>query len=171
MRMRVFEINGMQIIDFVLLDQQDLHAIFLLRQDLRIAKWMYSKELTWQAHLDFIATLKKDCSRRYFVFKKEEKMLGVGSLSRINLLHQNAFIGIYKNPQYQRVGDMILQALEVIAFEHFGLHALFLEVLEHNHRAIRCYERNAYSMQGRLKEFIKDQQGYKDVFIYGKIKS
>ena len=56
-----------------------------------------------------------------------------------------------------------------IAYKDFGLHCLFLEVIESNKQAINFYEKNNYEKQGILKDFIRKDKEFKDVFIYSKI--
>ncbi|MCE3039498.1 UDP-4-amino-4,6-dideoxy-N-acetyl-beta-L-altrosamine N-acetyltransferase [Helicobacter anatolicus] len=167
---KIFTFNGVQAINFVDLKEKEIYKVLEFRNHPEICKWMYNSSiLSLQAHLDFLESLKTTPSTCYWVFKKDEEFLGVGSLKRINIAHKNAYLGIYKNPEKKGVGDEILQFLEYIAFDSFGLHSLVLEVIASNKKAIACYERNKFVHTGTLKEYIFMNKKYQDVLIYGKI--
>lgn len=99
------------------------------------------------------------------------KFLGVGSLSRLNLTHKHAYVGIYTNifePTLAKKGTKILKMLEKIALSGFNLHALFLEVMSENAKAKAFYLRNGYELSGVLKDFLcRDSQSF-DVDIMRK---
>lgn len=157
------------VIDFTRLSPADKDYIFLMRNDERISSFMYTKHVDKKRHDAFIEGLKSDLYRRYWCVKKGEQVLGVISLSRIDLAHLRAYIGLYKNPFFKgSVGDMLVSMLENVALE-FGLHALFLEVLEDNARAISLYERHGYVLAGLLQDYVKEGNTYKNVLIYSKV--
>ncbi len=99
------------------------------------------------------------------------KFLGVGSLSRLNLTHKHAYVGIYANifeSTLAKKGTKILKMLEKIALSSFNLHALFLEVMSKNSKARAFYLRNGYKLSGVLKDFLcRDSQSF-DVDIMRK---
>lgn len=162
-------VNGIEVIDFFHMKQEDIMQVFYLRNHPETTKWSISQDISLNTHLNFIESLKEDDTRCYFLLKKNGEIIGVVSLTRINKRHKNAYIGIYKNPKLDRVGRDLLRTLEEIAFQKIKLHALFLEVLKNNTKAIAFYERNGYSYQGCLKDFVYQDNQYKDVLIYEKI--
>lgn len=167
---KVFRFGDISAINFIDLSQEDLHRILEIRNDPRISKWMYSQSMiSLQTHLDFVNNLKSQSQNIYWLFKNKTDLLGVGSLTRINRVHKNAAVGLYKNPDIPKVGDRILYGLERIAFDSLNLHTLVLEVMEDNLAAIACYERNGFDSIGRLKEFAHIHQNYKDILLYQKI--
>ena len=167
---RVFEYDGITAINFVDLQEGEVFKILEFRNHPQISKWMYkSSVISLQAHLDFIENLKTTPSSAFWLFKQGETMLGVGSLTRISITHQNACVGMYKNPSLSKVGDKIMQALQKIAFEAFWLRTLMLEVIATNRYAINCYERNGFEYTGRLKDFVCMNKVFQDVLIYQKI--
>ncbi|BCZ17710.1 UDP-4-amino-4,6-dideoxy-N-acetyl-beta-L-altrosami ne N-acetyltransferase PseH [Helicobacter sp. NHP19-003] len=131
--------------------------------------WMYTQHISKEAHLHFIEQLQFSQNAAYYLFKQEQELLGVGSLTRIDFAHSHAFLGIYKNPEIAKVGALILDGLEFIAFLKFGLHALHLEVMATNARAINFYERHAYRKGGLLRDFVRRQDNYHDVWLFSKI--
>ncbi|WP_233709950.1 MULTISPECIES: UDP-4-amino-4,6-dideoxy-N-acetyl-beta-L-altrosamine N-acetyltransferase [unclassified Helicobacter] len=163
------DISGIRVINFVSLNQEDVMEVFYLRNHPEITKWAITQNISLKEHLEFVQKLKNDSTKCYFLLKREKVTLGVVSLSRINVMHKNAYIGIYKNPALNKVGKDLLMVLEEIAFKKMKLHSLFLEVLEDNVKAIAFYQKNGYSYQGCLKDFMYYNHQYKDVLIYEKI--
>ncbi|WP_104706779.1 UDP-4-amino-4,6-dideoxy-N-acetyl-beta-L-altrosamine N-acetyltransferase [Helicobacter bizzozeronii] len=131
--------------------------------------WMYNEHISLESHLHFIKHLRHNHNSAYYLFKQADKLLGVGSLTRIHPTHQHAFLGIYKNPDLERVGGRILDALEFIAFFKMGLHSLHLEVIATNTRAIAFYQNHAYQRAGFLRDFIYRQDNYHDVWLFSKL--
>lgn len=162
------ERGGILGLDFTTLCEDDLLSVLAMRNDERVARFMYARHISKNAHREFIASLRANAKSKYWLFKYAETRLGVGSLSRISLSHSHAYIGIYTNPfllktqkreiyaasGFGSVGEMILCALESGARE-LGLHALYLEVLESNAHARGFYERHGYKPQGRLEGYMR----------------
>lgn len=170
--------NGIYALDFTLMDKKDSLYVLEMRNQPEVARFMLTSNITKDGHFNFIKGLKNNQKSAYWLVKKNDKILGVASLSRINLAHKNAYIGIYKNPfldtryktnQKSSIGAQILQALEYIAFSEFCLHSLHLEVLESNTKAIAFYEKNGYKYGGKLVDFIYRDERYHTALIYSKI--
>ena len=191
-----FFYNEIYALDFTLMDKKDSLYVLQMRNHAQVAQYMYSSHISKQGHIDFIKGLKNNQKSAYWLLKKRGEILGVASLSRINLTHKNAYIGIYKNPLLDEVaqakvlaksatsssisalpdisigisvGAEILATLEHIAFSEFCLHSLHLEVLESNAKAIRFYEKNGYKYGGKLLDFIYRNEFYHSALLYSKI--
>lgn len=191
-----FFYNEIYALDFTLMDKKDSLYVLQMRNHAQVAQYMYSSHISKQGHTDFIKGLKNNQKSAYWLLKKRGEILGVASLSRINLTHKNAYIGIYKNPFLDAcaqtkvlakstctgvsshssgdfagisVGAEILATLEHIAFSEFCLHSLHLEVLESNAKAIRFYEKNGYKYGGKLVDFIYRNEFYHNALLYSKI--
>ena len=171
-------------LDFTLMDKKDSLYVLEMRNSPQVAQFMYSSHITNKGHFDFIKGLKNNPKTAYWLIKKHSEILGVASLSRINLAHKTAYIGIYKNPFLDSssldssptsakintsTGKQILDTLEYIAFSEFCLHSLHLEVLESNTKAIAFYEKNGYKYGGKLVDFIYRNDSYFAALIYSKI--
>lgn len=163
-----FYIQDIFALDFTQMSEEDSQSVLDFRNHQEVSKWMYSDNISPSSHLNFISNLKNNPSSQYWLMKKNSKLLGVASLTRINLTHKHAYIGIYKNPSLHNVGRDILQCLEEIAFKEFALHTLHLEVLQSNQKAIVFYEKYGYTYEGKLQDFIFRNHQYEDVLIYGK---
>ncbi|PAF42838.1 UDP-4-amino-4,6-dideoxy-N-acetyl-beta-L-altrosamine N-acetyltransferase [Helicobacter sp. 11S02596-1] len=164
-----FYIEPIYALDFTQMDDDDHAKVLEFRNHPSTSFWMYSKNISLASHLRFIEDLKKTPTSHYWLFKKNQILLGVGSITRHNQTHHHAYLGIYKNPHLSNVGTEILSCLEHIGFEEFGLHSLHLEVMATNEKAIAFYQKHDYIREGKLLEFICQDGTYRDVFIYGKI--
>ncbi|PAF47190.1 UDP-4-amino-4,6-dideoxy-N-acetyl-beta-L-altrosamine N-acetyltransferase [Helicobacter sp. 12S02232-10] len=163
-----FYINNIYALDFTRMDHQDHLKVLDFRNHPDISKWMYSKNISLDSHLQFIDELKKNPTKHYWLFKKNQTLLGVGSITRINQTHRHAYLGIYKNPKLSKVGEEILKCLEYIGFKEFNLHALHLEVMETNQKAIYFYQKHNYIEEGKLLDFVCQNSTYLNVCLYAK---
>ncbi|MDO7253357.1 UDP-4-amino-4,6-dideoxy-N-acetyl-beta-L-altrosamine N-acetyltransferase [Helicobacter cappadocius] len=166
-----FYIHDIYALHFTQMDEKDSQSVLEFRNHPEISKWMYSRNISKKAHLDFISSLKNNPLSHYWLIKRGSLLLGVGSITRVNFTHKHAYLGIYKNPCLQNVGTEILKCLESIAFVEFELHTLHLEVLESNRKAIGFYKRHDYIYEGKLLDFIFRDNKYENVLIYGKRKN
>lgn len=162
--------TALQTTNFCQLNQEQAKLVCAIRNHKSVGQWMYSKNISPQMHEDFLHNLKGDKAKQYWLLHYEDDVLGVGSLTRINLTHRYAFLGIYTNPfsTIPHKGMQILEFLESMAFGELGLHTIHLEVLEHNTRALRFYEKMGYKQEGRLTELIYRDGRYYDVILMNK---
>lgn len=100
-----FFYNEIYALDFTLMDKKDSLYVLQMRNHAQVAQYMYSSHISKQGHTDFIKGLKNNQKTAYWLLKKRGEILGVASLSRINLTHKNAYIGIYKNPFLDEVAQ------------------------------------------------------------------
>ncbi|TLD96837.1 UDP-4-amino-4,6-dideoxy-N-acetyl-beta-L-altrosamine N-acetyltransferase [Helicobacter jaachi] len=158
--------GALQAINFCDLNTNQSALVLSMRNHPQVARYMYMQAISQNAHNEFLAQLKSEKTKIYWLFQKDSEYIGVGSLSRINLAHKHAFIGIYANPlsQLSHKGAQILSFMESYAFGQLGLHTLHIEVLYDNERAIRFYTRMGYVEQGRLHHFIARKEGGKLVY-------
>lgn len=158
-------------LSFENLTQEQSKIVLSIRNHPQVAQWMYTTYISESSHKSFIKELKNDKSKRYWLFERDKQYIGVGSLTRINLAHRHAFIGIYTNPFCNQAlkGTHILHFLESFAFESLNIHTLHLEVLSHNGRAIRFYENLGFKQEGILHHFISYRENshkrYTDVIL------
>lgn len=159
-----------QATNFRELSQEQSKLVCAMRNHKSVGRWMYSQNISPQMHEDFLHNLQGDKTKQYWLLHHKDEILGVGSLTRINPAHHHAFLGIYTNPfsTLPRKGVQILEFLESMAFGELGLHTIHLEVLEHNTRALRFYEKMGYRQEGCLKEFIRRDGRYYDVILMNK---
>lgn len=124
-----------QNINFIDLNEKELHLVLSWRNNPNIKKWMHTQDdITIEEHLNFINSLKNSKNKDYFLVKKEDKYLGVIDLN-------GDCLGIYANPNMKKVGDILLQQIIKFAFDKKKLSVLKAEVYKKNLPAIRLYNR------------------------------
>ena len=153
-------------LSFLTLTPTQSQVVLQMRNHPEIAKWMYATCITQESHNAFLANLANDNTKRYWLLQEDNEYIGVGSLTRINLTHRHAFIGIYKNVDstLSYKGAKILTFLKSYAFNELGLHTLHLEVLEHNAQAIAFYKKMGYTQEGILHDFIREVKDSKSTY-------
>ncbi|PAF48809.1 UDP-4-amino-4,6-dideoxy-N-acetyl-beta-L-altrosamine N-acetyltransferase [Helicobacter sp. 13S00401-1] len=158
----------MQAKPFSDLDDKDIALTLEYRNHPFVRKHMYEDNLiSMKTHLNFIHAQRDNLSSRYFLVSDKTRHLGVTSLTRINLKHKNAYLGIYKNPYLKNhLGSKLLDMICFIAKE-LGLYMLFLEVIEDNLSAIRLYEKYGFKRMGKLEAAFYQEASFKNVLIYG----
>ncbi|GAB0173096.1 hypothetical protein NHP164001_11120 [Helicobacter trogontum] len=182
-----FTLNNYTALDFCNLDSKDSMNILTYRNHPFVREQMYgSSIISEQAHMNFLHSLPYDEHARYFLVKDAEILqtrdgnltndIGVISFSRINLKHKNAYLGIYKNPllpqqKNKRYGHILMQMLKYIAFEHYNLCMLYLEVVSTNTHAIKFYEKEGFHPFGILQNGFRvcksNTEVFYDVLLYG----
>jgi len=164
------EIDGITLMNFTNLNEEEKEMILRWRNSENVRKWMFTDRIiSLEEHLEFIDSLKRDSRNFYFLVKKASEYLGVVSLTRLDLRNRNAYLGIYANPEKKipGVGSVLGEILLKLAFDVAKLHTLKLEVFEDNERAIALYKRLGFVEEGRLREFVFREGRWKDVIVMG----
>lgn len=160
--------------NFIELTRKESEEVLRWRNNEKIRIHMYDDTIIpLDNHLKFIEGLKNDTKNAYWIVqsKKEGEKIGVISLNRINPVHKNSYLGIYGNPEssYPGRGLVLMECLDYLASEVFGLHTLKLEVLETNQMAKKLYLKCGYAEEGLLKEFVYKNGEWINVTVMGKI--
>ena len=117
------------------------------RNDKTIREFMYDKEpILLENHLNFINNL--DDSRVY---------LKADDIGVINFRIKNNFaeIGLHKNPNKQKVGNILMNTLINYGFNTLKLDKLILYVFENNKKAINLYKNFGFNEVDKKDNFIK----------------
>lgn len=69
----------------------------------------------------------------------------------------------------QNIGADAVNTLVRFCFMHLNLHKVYLYVFESNQKAIRCYEKAGFLVEGILKEQHFSQGKYENVLVMGRI--
>ena len=152
---------------FLELSDEEKWNVLSWRNHLEIRQRMFSShEITLEEHLSFLAALKKDATSLYW--KVGDK--GVISLRRIDKKNGNAYLGIYKNPNCtdKDASKELMRTLLGLTFDTLNLHTLKLEVFSDNLRAVNFYNKCGFNQEGRLREFLKREDGtWADLILMG----
>ena len=77
----------------------------------------------------------------------------IGVIDFTNITDKKADIGLYKNPNKQKVGSVLMKHLINYGFNVLGLEKLILYVYENNQKAINLYKK--FKLQLRLSKAKK----------------
>jgi len=100
------------------------------------------------------AQLKQSNTRNFGIFYNDEHVGGAG-YSQINWRDRSAEVGLFigrKDLWNRGLGTDIMSTLVRFGFEQMNLHRIFLRVFEENARAIACYERVGFTLEGRWRD-------------------
>jgi len=137
------KIGRVQLCNYINLNMNDKDTVMNMRNHIEIKRWMHNKNvISKKEHLDFIQQLEDDISRRYFLVKKEGKIVGSINFSNINL-DNSAEFGIYTNPfEKIKYGGLILEeSASFYVFNELKIKNIKLKVLTNNKRAIDFYKK------------------------------
>ncbi len=107
--------------------------------------------------------------------KQTMEEIGTIGFKNTNWISRNAELYIsLGNEKYTEAcgkgyGTDAVNTLCNFCFDSLGLHKIYLYVFESNARAIRCYEKAGFSVEGRLKEHHFFNGSFEDVLVMGKI--
>jgi RimJ/RimL family protein N-acetyltransferase len=98
------------------------------------------------------------------------RLIGNIGLENINWKDSNAALGIViGEKEYWDEGygtEAIISLLDFV-FREMNIHRVYLRVFEDNHRAIRCYEKCGFKLEGRLREAHFSDGEYCDELVMG----
>lgn len=97
----------------------------------------------------------KDAVQFAIVTLEENKLLGIVSLERIDNINRYATLGIFigeKDYFSKGYGSEAIKLMLDYGFNYLNLHSINLNVMEFNHRAIRCYEKCGFKECGRRRK-------------------
>ncbi|MHA1744153.1 MAG: UDP-4-amino-4,6-dideoxy-N-acetyl-beta-L-altrosamine N-acetyltransferase [Candidatus Heimdallarchaeota archaeon] len=161
-------IDDLVLINFINMNEKEARMVLRWRNNPRIRKWMYnSHKISWDEHLEFIKSLKRQNYKFYFLVKWEKEYLGVVYLTRVDWKNKNAYLGIYVAPEKVGMGKLLGKALLKLVFEFLHLHTLKLEVIKNNFKAITLYKKLGFKKEGELREFVIRNGRWKNVIVMG----
>ena len=135
--------------DYVSLDLNEHQFVLKMRNAPGIKRWMYhGNTITEKEHFEFIESLKHNQSKRYFLVKEADKVLGSVNLTDINQQNKTAELGVYVNPflSIKGTGQQLIKQAYYIAFHTLHLKTLRLEVFSNNERAINAYLKSGFEI-------------------------
>lgn len=141
--------NLIEIKNYVSLTVDEHHLVLKMRNAPSIKRWMYhTADITEAEHFKFIESLKHNPSKRYFLVKQADIVLGSINLTEINSQNKTAELGIYVNPflSVKGIGQLLMQQAFCFALNSLYLKTLWLEVFSDNERAINAYLKSGFEV-------------------------
>jgi len=98
----------------------------------------------------------------------------VGHMIIFGLLNPNKVLEFRRITVCERglgFGREAIVLLKQLCFEKLKFHRLWLDVYDHNSKAIKLYESEGFIKEGTLRESIKTDFGYKSQIIYAMLEN
>lgn len=123
-------------------------------------------------HDNWMKSVTTSNDRKLFAIYMNNRCIGTIGLKNIDYISRNAelFISIGDNSAKSSGGGTdAVHTLVDFCFMHLNIHKVYLHVFESNKRAIRCYEKAGFHVEGTLYEHHFSQGKYENVLVMGKI--
>ncbi|EAI3823280.1 UDP-4-amino-4,6-dideoxy-N-acetyl-beta-L-altrosamine N-acetyltransferase [Campylobacter coli] len=138
--------------DFTDLDKKEILLVWQWRNDEKISQFMKTKYIDFQEHLNFIITLKKDQTKKYFLVFKDDEAIGV--IDFINITQDSCEFGLYAKPNLKGVGQILMQEIKKYAFEVLKIKELKACVFKQNKRALDLYLKSGFFTTSENDDFF-----------------
>lgn len=138
--------------DFTDLDKKEILLVWKWRNDEKISQFMKTKYIDFQEHLNFIITLKKDQTKKYFLVFKDDEAIGV--IDFINITQDSCEFGLYAKPNLRGVGQILMQEIKKYAFENLKIKKLKACVFKQNKRALDLYLKSGFFVTSENDDFF-----------------
>ncbi|HEC2815902.1 UDP-4-amino-4,6-dideoxy-N-acetyl-beta-L-altrosamine N-acetyltransferase [Campylobacter jejuni] len=137
--------------NFIELNSQEIDLIFKWRNDIYISQFMKTKQIDFEEHLRFIKSLHQDSSKKYFLVFQDEQIIGV--IDFINIAAKSCEFGLYAKPNLKGVGQILMNEIIKYAFEILKVDTLKAYVFKNNHKALKLYQQNHFTIYDEDKNF------------------
>lgn len=98
---------------------------------------------SFEEHLSFVHSLKFRSDKVYLMVFDDNEFIGV--ISFVNIKNGSAEFGVYKNPDKNGVGDILMQEIFKQA-KNLNINSILASVLKNNPRAIHLYAKFGFSL-------------------------
>lgn len=119
----------------------------------------------------------KDSSNKNVYFGIEDKLnkalVGIIFLSKINMLHQTCWLGVFigdKNSRGKGYGKEAVTLVTAYAFNNLNIRKVSLEVVSSNKAAISVYKKLGFVIEGEMKKQVYINGKFENIIIMSKIK-
>ena len=156
------------------LTKKDFNKTFVWHNDLELKNLTLShpfpvtdvQEETWYN------SILKDNSNKNVYFGIEDKsskeLVGIIFLSKINMIHQTCWLGVFLGEENTRGKGFGKEAVNLIveyAFKNLNLRKVSLEVVKSNKNAISVYKKLGFVQEGEMKMQVFNDGKYNDLII------
>lgn len=102
------------------------------------------------------------------------RLIGNASFSHIDWHARSAEVGLFIGEKAywdKGYGTQVMQLMLRHGFETLNLNRIYLQVFADNLRAIRCYEKVGFVLEGRLRQAAYRRGAYQDVLLMSILRS
>lgn len=127
-------------------------------------------------HEKWIESTMLSSDRKLFAVYVEEKCIGTIGLKNLDYINSNVelfiSLGEYNSDTHiPGTGADAVYTLTNYCFEQLNFHKVYLHVFESNIKAIHCYEKVGFKLEGKLTEHHFTRGIYENVLVMGKIRN
>lgn len=146
-----------------------------------IYKWANSEELrdltgtlypiSEYEHDKWMEAVTLNSNAKLFSIYLQNHCIGTIGLKNIDFINSNAELFISIGESSALGGGYGTDAVETLVnfcFMHLNLHKIYLHVFQSNGKAIRCYEKAGFIIEGKLRDHHFSRGTYEDVLIMGR---
>ncbi|ECK7678147.1 UDP-4-amino-4,6-dideoxy-N-acetyl-beta-L-altrosamine N-acetyltransferase [Campylobacter coli] len=137
--------------NFTELNSQEIELIFKWRNHPDINQFMKTKYIDFEEHLRFLKKLHQDSSKKYFLVFQDEQIIGV--IDFVNITTKSCEFGLYAKPNLKGVGQILMNEIIKYAFENLKVNTLKAYVFKNNHKALKLYQQNHFTIYDEDKDF------------------
>ena len=135
--------------NFIQLNYDEKLMILEWRNHSETSKFMINKKVELKEHLNFINSLKENKTKLYFLLDD------IGVIDFTNITDKKADIGLYKNPNKQKVGSILMKHIVDYGFNVLKLEKLILYVYKNNQKAINLYKKFNFKIVDKKDNLLK----------------
>lgn len=129
--------------------------------------------LEFIAHSKVPTKLFDNANVHFAIVNNQDEYLGTISLKNIELINRSAeyAIATRKKAHGRGIAYRATGLLLKKAFGDYGLHRVYLNVLENNQSAIRLYERSGFILEGEFRECLDIKGKYMNLKWYSMLEN
>ena len=158
--------------------QEDIAGMRSWVTDSEVTKYLagtFMRPQTWEQTEQYLGgILRGDMAGTHFVIARKDSLayLGQCDLLGVHYTDRRAEMAIVLCAEHcgQGYGKEAVRLLLSYAFRHMNLRKVTLKVFADNYRAIRCYEKCGFTVEGCLREESYQDGRYIDILIMGILK-
>ncbi len=164
-------------IQLTALEDTDLTALLPFFQDLSVLRYYLPTTARPLNRIQLERLLKdwNDGVENYvFAIRSSGKTCGIFNLDGLDWANGHAEIGIAITDKLIRGQGLASEALSVMldyAFNELGMHRLWCRIIDGNDPSTRLFEKTGFRREGRLRHHVLRSGAYRDMLIYGLLKS
>ena len=159
--------------------QEDISGIRSWVNDAETTRFMggtYLKPQTWEQTESWLSNILNGGAggvNLVIAERDKKRYLGQCALSFVDQTARHAELSLVLAPDSagQGYGSEAVNALLDFAFHQMNLNRVYLRVCAANERAVRCYEKCGFRLEGRLREHAFLDGRYEDVLEMGILRS
>lgn len=127
--------------------------------------------IDWESHCQWFQRAQQGATGVALAVRRSEDqtLVGLVQLVAINRVYRNAELRIRLAPDQlgKGYGTEATRLLCAHGFDDLNLHRIYLHVRAKNPRAIRCYEKVGFQVEGTLREHCYVDGAYDDFVVLG----